>query len=434
MVFNFLEYYSRKDVQKKIASGCLNREVAIRLPGGGFARRPNIIQYGNDIYEFAKNGAESFNVSGERWLDPLALKTGMTKKELENLRIGWDLILDIDSPDLEDSKIITHYLIEALKFNNVKTICVKYSGNKGFHIGVPFESFPKEFNGVPTQNLFPEIPKIITNYLVDMIRKPISKEFDDVDSILKVDPIIASSRHMYRSAYSLHEKTGLVSLPIKDTEVLSFDKNSAIPDKINTNLDFFSSEKRGNPDASNLIVQAFDWNMRHTKEKIEKKELLPKHSHYEEIKEALPVSCFPPCILNSLKGLEDGKKRFLFILLNFLRNVGYDYKKAEDLIMEWNGKNPEPLREGYILSQISWHKRQNGKILPPNCPVSSKEMNYYEDLRICKPDNLCSKIKNPVNYAVRKTQILRKGNVYKRNKKFKINGKNKDKGNQKDNS
>ena len=111
MDINFLKYYSRKEVQEKIASTCLNKEIAIRLKDGNFAKRPNIIQYENDVYEFAKNGASSFNISGERWSNPLALTTGMSKKELNDLRIGWDLIFDIDSPDLENSKIITYYLI-----------------------------------------------------------------------------------------------------------------------------------------------------------------------------------------------------------------------------------------------------------------------------------------------------------------------------------
>jgi len=438
MDINFLKYYSRKEVQKKIASTCLNKEIAIRLENGSFAKRPNIIQYENDVLEFAKNGASSFNISGERWRDPLALATGMSKKELNDLRIGWDLIFDIDSPDLEDSKIITYYLIEALKFNDVKNIYLKYSGNKGFHIGVPFESFPKEFNGVLTKDLFPEAPKIITNYLVEMIHKPLSEKFgDEVDNILKVDPIIASSRHMYRSAYSLHEKTGLVSLPIKIDTLMDFNRSEAHVDKIDTKLDFLPIQKIEDPDAHNLIIQAFDWKMKSMRSKIEKEDVLPKKGSYEEITEALPISCFPPCILHSLKGLEDGKKRFLFILLNFLRNVGYDYKEIEKLIVEWNNKNLEPLKFGYILSQINWHKRQGGKILPPNCPQPSQDMNYYEDLGICKPDGLCTKVKNPTNYAIRKARILSRNkgsNIYKQDKKSKIHGKNKNNSDQKNNS
>jgi len=35
--------------------------------------------------------------------------------------------------------------------------------------------------------------------------------------------------------------------------------------------------------------------------------------------------------------------------------------------------------------------------MPPNC-----DKNHYKDLNICQPDSLCRKIKNPLNYAVKK--------------------------------
>jgi len=38
---------------------------------------------------------------------------------------------------------------------------------------------------------------------------------------------------------------------------------------------------------------------------------------------------------------------------------------------------------------------------------------YYKDMAICLPDNLCEKIKNPVQYAKRKARY------YKPNKKQK---------------
>jgi len=34
---------------------------------------------------------------------------------------------------------------------------------------------------------------------------------------------------------------------------------------------------------------------------------------------------------------------------------------------------------------------------------------YYKDFRVCVPDNLCQKIKNPVNYARIKTRYLNTG-------------------------
>ncbi len=60
---------------------------------GGFAKRPNILQYPQDVSEFAKDGATSFHVSEEHWNNPMELEPGMSKKKLDKLRTGWDLIL-----------------------------------------------------------------------------------------------------------------------------------------------------------------------------------------------------------------------------------------------------------------------------------------------------------------------------------------------------
>ena len=56
-------------------------------------------------------------------------------------------------------------------------------------------------------------------------------------------------------------------------------------------------------------------------------------------------------------------------------------------------------------------------------------MNYYKDLGLCNPDHLCLKGKNPTNYAIRKSIILKNSNkskLYKSDMKTRSNGKNKD--------
>ena len=107
-------------------------------------------------------------------------------------------------------------------------------------------------------------------------------------------------------------------------------------------------------------------------------------------------------ILNT--GLSDGRKRALFILINFLTSLGWNYDDIEKYLKEWNKKNNEPLRENYLLGQLRYHKTQKKKILPANC----NNMMYYVDIGVCKPDNLCTKIKNPVSYALRKSFFMRK--------------------------
>ncbi|MBT3691513.1 hypothetical protein HOG16_04710 [Candidatus Woesearchaeota archaeon] len=400
-----LEYYARKEIQIMLVDSALSREVAVRLGDKGFGKRPDTLNYESDVLELAKQGATSFHVSEEHWQNPRNLVPGMTKRQLDELRTGWDFILDIDSPELENSKLITHFLIQALKFHNIKNVSVKFSGNKGFHIGVPFRSFPKVFNEEKTKTLFPESPRIMAEYLTDMIREHLSERIKggDIDEILKVDTVLISSRHLYRAPYSLHEKSGLASVPIDPERVLEFDKKEAIPESVIPKLKFLDGLEEN--DASQLIKSAHEWDseisIRKKAFEEEKKEVVRE---YDEISEAIPEEFFPDEIKLGLKGLEDGKKRFLFILINFLKSVGWNHEELSKKIKEWNKNNPEPLKEGYIISQLLWHKRQKEKILPPN--YSNND--YYKDLGLNPRESVQRKFKNPVTYTLTMYRIKHK--------------------------
>ena len=95
-----------------------------------------------------------------------------------------------------------------------------------------------------------------------------------------------------------------------------------------------------------------------------------------------------------MAGIPDGKKRAVFILTNFLGKIGWSKEEISGYLKEWNKKNPEPLREVYIKGQL--YNFKPGEKLPPNC----NNEGYALGMGVCKPDNLCKRIKNPVNYAV----------------------------------
>ena len=156
---NPLDYYSRTDVQRELVKSALYREVGIKFGDKGFGYRPDILQFEGDVLELAKQGATSFHLSEERWLDPMQLEAGMSKKQLDRLRNGWDLILDIDCKNLEFSKIAAELLVDALWFYNMHNIGVKFSGGSGFHISIMFEAFPPTIQGRDLKNFFPPATK-----------------------------------------------------------------------------------------------------------------------------------------------------------------------------------------------------------------------------------------------------------------------------------
>jgi hypothetical protein len=110
---------------------------------------------------------------------------------------------------------------------------------------------------------------------------------------------------------------------------------------------------------------------------------------------------FPPSIIYILKGLSDGRKRGLFILINFFRSIGMEKEEMEKSIYEWNKKNEVPLKKGYVQSQLIW-AYNNKPILPPNFSTD-----YYKGIGVI-PNSEELLLKNPVNYTIKKTIELKK--------------------------
>jgi len=419
-----LSYYSRQDVRKAIYDFCQQRETVPRY-FEGFGKRPDILHYDSDIINFVKNGATSFHCSEEIWTDTLQLTTEMSEEQLNELRAGWDLVIDIDSKYLDYSKIAGSLIIQALEFHGVKNLGVKFSGSKGFHILIPWTSFPKEVYGIAAKNKFPEFPRIICQYLNEMIKKQLIEKISDLmlkdrksyvkdfEFEIQVAPdiILVSSRHLFRAPYSLHEKTSLSSIVIDKNKILDFKINDADPLKVQIK-NFYPEVKE--EEARELLMQAIDWAKSNEQEKasefkriglMSEKEKTPKTKQgYKEIviKDLTP-NLYPPCILEILNGIkQDGRKRALFILINFFKSLKLSNEELEKKIEEWNNKNYKPLIQGYIKSQLNWHMRQKA-MLPPNC-----DKPHYKDLAVCKPDGFCKFIKNPVNYAIKKSFLTRR--------------------------
>jgi DNA primase catalytic subunit len=510
-----LSYYKRKDVQKLILEHTKNKEIGVRF-NENFGKRPDTLIYENDILESAKRGATSFHCSEEIWSNPLNLTPNLRRNELNELRTGWDLILDIDCPYWNFSKLTTYVFIKALKDHGIECVTVKFSGGKGFHIAVPFEAFPEKVIGVEVKDLFPEGPRKIAEYLLHYItenlitidkdkniirfgkidvkfdtllretektekdltiikcekckRKIVDKSKDsdgffeyvcpgceyqmkdidkkflvcpkckrimekysskksacecgsnktrsefDLSSIINVDTILISSRHMYRMPYSLHEKTGFVSIPFDIKHILKFDKKEGEQGLFKP-YKFLNREEAKPGEASALFQKAFD----HRPEKAmqykddmrkifikSKNEITSQNLNIDNT--AVPEEFFPPCIRKINAGIEDGKKRALLVLINFLSSCNWEYEKIEEYALKWNERNkPDKLRETYIRGQLRYYKQQashskdnKDRMMPPNCD----NRGYMIDTQFCNPDGLCKSIKNPVQYAKKRVWMM----------------------------
>jgi DNA primase catalytic subunit len=417
-------YYSRKDIQKAIFSFSGNREVVPRY-FEGFGKRPDSFQYEGDIFELVRKGATSFHCSEELWKNPMKIFTGMTEKQLNEQRAGWDLLLDIDSKYLDYSKIMAEQIFKIFKFHGIKNFGVKFSGSKGFHVLIPWKAFPKAIYNTPTSEMFPEWPRIITKYIIEMTKKDLiekitqltkpNKYVKDFQASGEVMPdlILVSPRHLFRMPYSLHEKTTLASVVINPKDIRDFQPKDADPFKAEIR-EFTPDSEEG--EASELLREALDWYKTQNPEesgKTGKSDRVFQQIVLKEISE----KNFPPSIIKILQGIKgDGRKRALFVILNFFRSIGIDRKDVESRLAEWNSKNELPLKEGYIKSQLIASYR--GKPMPP--PNFDKD--YYRALGIVPTDEE-KRYKNPSNYMIKKS--LRENNQDEKRPRSKDNFKNK---------
>jgi len=483
-------YYSRLDIQKEIFEFSKNREISSRY-FEGFGKRPDSFNFKGDVFALVKKGATSFHCSEELWEDPMKISTGMDETEANEIRIGWDLVIDIDCEQgIEFSKYAAQAIVETFKQHGIENVGIKFSGSKGFHIILPWKAFPKTVGGLNSKDLFPELPRKIIAYVrnysqkimrsilpfgfeerlkdktkmkhgymcekcgefaeeyrfvefrcdrcgvfetrkmkmgttgklpicykckKEMDYKPLKrflycprcdlnsiqfpenfgeKKIEDLYDLMGLDLVLVSPRHLFRMPYSLHEKTALVSVVIDKNKIDEFNKERDA-DPLRIKIKKFMPEPEDD-EAKELVMQALDWAKSSGFDKETKKNASGKYADFKPINlKQITEEQFPPCVRKILKGMQDGKKRGLFILINLFRSIGMEKEEFEKRIYDWNKKNEVPLKKGYIHSQLSWtYKRK--PLLPPNC------RKFYQELGICSPDKTCSRIKNPINYVVKK--------------------------------
>ena len=501
-------YYTNPKVQEALVKFAIDREVVPSYNMQAFGKRPDVLQYPSDITGLVKKGATSFHASEELWEDPLRIDSEMNLKELNSLRKGWDLLIDVDSPFLDCSKIAAGLIIEALEQNGIKHYGIKFSGSKGFHIIVGGNAFPKFFGDEETKSMFPEWPRAICGYLMDYIRRDYNKKAGEIltdfeaikrrtklskeqlqevrcrncngtavkggiaqficpvcglkierknvktanrrlkclnsdcagileiidskqyyycenckdseneniplnsdkypnmfekvsgvsaEKVANLDLVLVAPRHLFRMPYSLHEKTALSSVVLYKQDLENFTPRNAEPLKIKIR-EFMPHNFEG--EAKKLLAAALDW-----RKGAELNERRIEDTKYKGIKNGkkfenaelknVTDDMFPNAIKKLLKGLDEGRKRGLFVLLTFLRSVNYTPEQINKIAREWNEKNDPPLREGYVKSQIEWHLRQKRKILPPNYSNDA----FYRDIGLIdkKPNT-----KNPLVDVMRK--------------------------------
>lgn len=221
-----------------------------------------------------------------------------------------------------------------------------------------------------------------------------SSEEVDLFDLMGLDLILVSSRHLFRTPYSLHEKTGLSSVVLTKEELKDFEPKDANPLKVRVR-NFMPNAKEN--EAAELVMEALDWAK--NKEIISgnsEEKITGKYANFKPIKlKEIKDEEFPPSIKKILEGLEDGRKRAVFILMNTFRSIGMEKDELEKKLFEWNKRNKPSLKEGYIKSQLKANYKRK-PIFPPNF-----DSDYYKALGLALTEEEI-RMKNPVIFIIRK--------------------------------
>ncbi|MCX6815944.1 MAG: hypothetical protein NT120_03770 [Candidatus Aenigmarchaeota archaeon] len=421
------DYYSNKFITEQIMRASKGREAAGRFWDGTYDKRPNMLQFPSDITQMARKGITSFHLSVEHWSNPMALTS---TEQYDKFRTGWDMIIDIDSKlGVDEAKAAALLICKTLEKYGIKNYGIKFSGSRGFHICLPWIMFPKSIDYKNTALLYPKIPRIVAHFL----RKKIKNEL--MDTLIKskgakqliemmgevpekLSPYFFvdvekdwGNRHMFRAPFSLNEKTWLSSITLSQSQMKNFDMKMAEPKYVIANTNIYEEFLKGEEnEAQDLVIEALDWYG------TIKKEEKPKKQKIVSWEGKITEESFPPCIKNILSGLQDGRKRSVFTLVNFLRMMNWQWQDIEEKVFAWNEKNRPPLPRSTVLGQLRWSERNSRTTA--NCPPDG-DLFYSDTVNVCRPDDICTArsqkivIKNPVVYPFKLMKISRKKKIYR---------------------
>ncbi|MFZ8856239.1 MAG: DNA primase small subunit domain-containing protein, partial [Candidatus Nanopusillus sp.] len=316
MINNLIKFYqNNKEILEDMVKISQNREVGYLLSNNNFGHRPSKIETKEDIINYIKRGAISFHISIERWIDLNILSEKVSKKDLNEYRLGWDFIIDIDAKSLDLSKIAARIIFDYLKEKNINPIYIKYSGGKGFHMAIPWEIFPETINVYKkdnlveeeTRKLFPDLARILASYISKEIEEKLKKiillkfsedelkeygvndikEFNPYD-IIEIDTILISSRHLIRCLYSINEKTGNLSIPIKENYIEKLNpEDSNINNYSYEGIPYLTEdlERRESKELKKLINDSLLWKIKNEFEVIKFSKLAENYKNQKEFEE-----------------------------------------------------------------------------------------------------------------------------------------------------
>jgi len=190
---------------------------------------------------------------------PLARKTQQNQffLDYDSYVTGVDFVIDIDGmgglSDKENMGFAREATIKICAFFNDKNIpyALVFSGTKGFHIEI--RRLP------PTLGKHQERLADYRKLILMLGRKLKIKVRETADDIGLIDATIYTTTRIWKSPYNYDVKTGLITYPITDAQLLCFDETNLKAERL-INVNHFGrglQERKG--DRENLFKLMQEW-------------------------------------------------------------------------------------------------------------------------------------------------------------------------------
>ena len=219
---------------------------------------------------------------------------------------------------------------------------MKFSGRHGIHIIIPEEAFRFCFSEQDFQKGYPLVPKQVAMFFDAMI-------YPEAKTNCKIDLSLYIQHRLLRCAYSLHDETGLVSVPVWPENLERFnpkrDSDPAIVEVDET----WSNCKPTLGEASFLLDRVAEWIANKPKPKPFVKGMSQQGSRQGHIM---------PCIQTFLrsgfkKGMEGQRNLVLFNIVQATKrfNLAID----SNSLLEANARSQSPLPEREVREMMRYH-------------------------------------------------------------------------------
>lgn len=327
-------WYQQPAVEAALFSQCSTmREVAITIDGR-FVRHL-VARTGDDLSRIVSE-ATSVYASVEKFSDPCKL----------DQRIGWDFVIDLDGSDWNETKWIAGQLFRDVILPQFKIAHyqMKFSGRRGIHIIIPEEAFLFCFSERDFPKAYPLVPKQIAKFFDAMI-------YPESKRLCKIDLGLYTQHRLLRCAYSLHEETGLVSVPIWPENLERFNpKQDADPAHVEVD-EAWSNCKPTVGEASFLLDKVAEWIANKPKLKA-----FVRHTNRrgQDSRQGRVMPCIQSFLCSGFKkGMEGQRNLVLFNIIQAAKrfNLAID----SDSLLEANARSQSPLPEREVRAMFRYH-------------------------------------------------------------------------------